>query len=172
MFDPTIYDNLKVAFENYLYDLDNLDENIHITHRRDQLEMASMSREFTLQFCLRDHAAVTAEVVLKSSLQAIAAEILETPDSHPGCELELRFAWVTKEPEPRCHDIQVVLQENWPDQRIVQHIHYLFGESPVSFNVSASVYFDRQVNEDQMHDIPVLCDHMLHVLKRLIMMHE
>ncbi|MNC74438.1 hypothetical protein D3C75_1257940 [compost metagenome] len=29
MFDPTIYDNLKVAFENYLYDLDNLDENIH-----------------------------------------------------------------------------------------------------------------------------------------------
>ncbi|SCX90948.1 hypothetical protein SAMN05720606_101422 [Paenibacillus polysaccharolyticus] len=167
MFDPTIYDNLKVAFENYLYDLDNLDESIHITHRRDQLEMASMSREFTLRFCLRDHAAVTAEVVLKSSLQAIAAEILETPGSHPGCELELRFAWVNKEPETRCHDIQVVLQENWPDQRIVQHIHYLFGEAPVSFNVSASVYFDRQVNEEQMHDIPVLCDCMVHVLNKL-----
>lgn len=76
MFDPTIYDNLKVAFENYLYDLDNLDESIHITHRRDQLELASMSREFTLRFCLRNHTAVTAEVVLRSSLQAIAAEIL------------------------------------------------------------------------------------------------
>ena len=53
MFDPTVYDNLKVAFENYLYDLDNLDESIHITHRKDQLEMASMSREFILQFSLR-----------------------------------------------------------------------------------------------------------------------
>ncbi|MCM3133551.1 hypothetical protein M3629_12145 [Paenibacillus polysaccharolyticus] len=111
-------------------------------------------------------------MVLRSSLQAIAAEILETPGSHPGCGLELRFAWATKEPERRCHDVQAVMQENWPDQRIVQHIHYLFGEAPVSFNVSASVYFDRQVNEEQMQDIPVLCDHMLHVLNKLFMMHE
>ncbi|WP_434756457.1 hypothetical protein [Paenibacillus amylolyticus] len=172
MFDPTVYDNLKVAFENYLYDLDNLDESIHITHRRDQLEMASMSREFTLRFCLRDHAAITAEVVLKSSLEAIAAEILEMPDSHPGCALELRFGLVTKEPDSRCLDIQQMMQENWPDQRVVQYIHYIFGENPISFNVSASVYFERHVNEEQMHDIPALCDHMVHALNKLIMMHE
>jgi hypothetical protein len=172
MFDPTVYDNLKVAFENVLYDLDNLDESIHITHRRDQLEMASMSREFTLQFCLRDHATVTAEVVLRSSLQAIAAEILETPGSHPGCELELRFAWVTKEPESRCHDIMAVMQENWPDQRTIQHVHYLFGDESKSFDVSTNVYFNRHVNEEQMHDIPLLCDHMVQVLNKLVMVHE
>ena len=58
-------------------------------------------------------------------MQAIAAEILETPGSHPACELELRFAWETNDPELRCHDVLAIMQENWPDQRTVQHIHYL-----------------------------------------------
>ncbi|WP_366293921.1 hypothetical protein [Paenibacillus sp. AN1007] len=171
MFDPTIYDNLKVAIENVLYDLDNLDECIQITGRRDQLEMASMSREFGLQFCLREQAGVTAEVILKSSLETIAAEILETPGGPAGCELELRFAFTTKEPEACCHDIQEVMQENWPDQLILQHIHYIFGESPMSFHVSANIYFGRHVNEEQMHDIPVLCDRMIHVLNKLKEIH-
>ncbi|MBR2564108.1 MAG: hypothetical protein IKE29_05750 [Paenibacillus sp.] len=172
MFDPTVYDNLKVAIENYLYDLDNLDEHIHITHRTDQLEMASMSREFTLQFCLRDHPSVTAEVVLKSSLEAIAAEIMETPGSEPGCDLALRFSLVTKNPEVHCRDIQTIMQENWPEQRIEQHIRYIYGETPVSFDVTANVYFTRHVNEDQMHDIPMLCDHTLHVLNQILLTSE
>ena len=59
--------------------MDNLDERIQITGRKDRLEMAVMSREFTLQFCLRDRPEVTGEVVLSSSLEELAAEILETP---------------------------------------------------------------------------------------------
>ncbi|PYE49599.1 hypothetical protein HUB98_10285 [Paenibacillus barcinonensis] len=173
MFDPTIYDNLKVAIENYIYDLDNLDERIHVTHRRDQLDMASMSRVFTLQFCLREKAGITAELVLKSALEDTAAEILETPGSQPGCGLELRFALVTtKQPELLCPDIQAIMQEYWPSQRTLQRIHYTFGETPASFNVASSVYFDRKVNEDQMQDMPELCHHMLHVLHRLGIMEK
>ncbi|MBU5355557.1 hypothetical protein ACN9MH_22155 [Paenibacillus silvae] len=168
MFDPTIYDNLKVAIENYIYDLDNLDERIHVTHRRDQLDMASMSRVFTLQFCLRENAGITAELVLKSALEDTAAEILETPGSQPGCGLELRFELVTtKQPDFLCHDIQAILQENWPTQRTVQQIHYMFGETPITFTIASSVHFDRKVNEEQMQDIPDLCDHMLHALHSL-----
>ena len=44
MFDPTVFDNLKVAVENEFYDLDNLDRIIDITNRRDLLDMAVMSR--------------------------------------------------------------------------------------------------------------------------------
>ena len=35
MFDPTIFENLKVGIENAVYDLDNLDEIIRVTDRKD-----------------------------------------------------------------------------------------------------------------------------------------
>lgn len=54
MFDPTVFDNLKVAMENAVYDLDNLDSRIDITQRIDRLEMSVMSREFGVQFRLRN----------------------------------------------------------------------------------------------------------------------
>lgn len=172
MFDPTVYDNLKVGFENYLYDMDNLDERIQITGRKDRLEMAVMSREFTLQFCLRDRPEVTGEVVLSSSLEELAAEILETPDANPGCRLELRFSMVVKEPEKQCLDIRSILQKSWPEQRMCQNIQYIFDEQPIMYNVTAHVYFDRSVNEDQMGDIAELCEHMANVMGQLLQLHN
>jgi hypothetical protein len=172
MFDPTIYDNLKVGFENYLYDLDNLDELISITNRKDQLELARMSRELVLQFCLRYCPDVTGEVVLNTSLEDLAAEILETPESLPGCRLRLRFRMVIQEPEIQCPAINSILQESWPEQRMKQHIHYVFEDQPATYVVTAEVHFDRSVNEDQMGDIPDLCDHMVNVLTKLLQLHK
>ncbi|PQP85431.1 hypothetical protein C0Q44_10865 [Paenibacillus sp. PCH8] len=168
MFDPTVYDNLKVGFENHLYDMDNLDERIQITGRKDRLEMAMMSREFILQFCLRDHPEVTGEVVLRSSLQELASEILETPGGHPGCSLELRFDMNSKKPESHCTAIRSILRQSWPEQRMCQNIRYIFEEQPITYNVTAHVYFDRSVNEDQMGDIPELCQHMVEVMNQLL----
>ncbi|WP_458463169.1 hypothetical protein [Paenibacillus sp.] len=172
MFDPTVYDNLKVGFENHLYDMDNLDERIQVTGRKDRLEMAVMSREFMLQFCLRDRPEVTGEVVLSSSLEELAAEILEMPDAHPGCRLELRFGMIVKEPETQCLAIRSILQQSWPEQRMCQNIRYIFNEEPITYNVTAHVYFDRSVNEDQMGDIPDLCEHMFNVMNQWIQLHN
>ncbi|MFC9709164.1 hypothetical protein ACFTRD_13540 [Paenibacillus sp. NPDC056933] len=172
MFDPTIYDNLKVGFENHLYDLDNLDELISITDRKDQLEMAHMSREFTLQFCLRDCPEVTGEIVLSTSLEELATEILEIPGGQAGCRLRLRFGMMIKEPEIQCPAISSVLQQSWPEQRRVQHIHYIFEEQPATYDVTTEVHFDRSVNEDQMGDIPDLCEHMVNVLNELLQLHN
>ncbi|WP_339166869.1 hypothetical protein MKX75_22270 [Paenibacillus sp. FSL R5-0341] len=172
MFDPTVYDNLKVGFENHLYDMDNLDERIQITGRKDRLEIAVMSREFMLQFCLRDRLEVTGEVVLSSSLEELAAEILETSGAHPGCRLELRFGMIVKEPETQCPAIRSILQQSWPEQRVCQNILYIFDEQPSTFNVTAHVYFDRSVNEDQMGDIPELCEHMVNVMDQLLQLNN
>ncbi|MCW3791737.1 hypothetical protein OM416_09105 [Paenibacillus sp. LS1] len=172
MFDPTVYDNLKVGFENHLYDMDNLDERIQIMGRKDRLEMAVMSREFMLQFCLRDHPEVTGEVVLSSSLEELAAEILETPGAQPGCRLELRFGMIVKEPETQCPAIRSILQQSWLEQRVCQNILYIFDEQPITYNVTAHIYFDRSVNEDQMGDIPELCEHMANVMDQLLQLHN
>ncbi|MBE1554672.1 hypothetical protein [Sporosarcina limicola] len=53
MYDPTIFENLKVAFENQVYDLDNLDQKITITNRIDRMD-------FAIQFTLVDQPDVTA----------------------------------------------------------------------------------------------------------------
>lgn len=91
MYDPTVYDNLKVAFENTLYDLDNLDGTIQMVNRLDRMEMSVMSREFVIQFVLAEYTDITAEISLEASLQDLAAEILEVPGEEPGCTLRLRF---------------------------------------------------------------------------------
>ncbi|MBW9234999.1 hypothetical protein JQK62_22770, partial [Leptospira santarosai] len=80
-----------MAIENQVYDLDNLERIIDITNRDDRMDFSVMARDFAIEFTLVDHDNVTAEIVLKASLEDLAAEILEKPDSNPGCFLILRF---------------------------------------------------------------------------------
>ncbi|KHF34038.1 hypothetical protein CM49_03708 [Paenibacillus sp. P1XP2] len=81
MFDPTIFENLKVALENQLYDLDNIDGLIRIIGRDDRLEMSVMSREFAIRFELAGRPEVFAEIRLEASLADLSAEILEIEDA-------------------------------------------------------------------------------------------
>ena len=48
MFHPTVFDNIKIALENQIYDYDNLDGILVVTDRSDLLNLALMSREFSL----------------------------------------------------------------------------------------------------------------------------
>jgi len=84
MYDPTIFENLKVAFENHIYDLDNIDRIITIMNRVDRIDLSVLAREFSIQFALVDQPEVTAEIVLEASLQDLAGEILEWTEINPG----------------------------------------------------------------------------------------
>ncbi|MNW70728.1 hypothetical protein D3C74_501620 [compost metagenome] len=53
-----------------------------------------------------------------------------------------------------------------------QSIKYIFDEQPIMYNVTAHVYFDRSVNEDQMGDIAELCEHMANVMNQLLHLHN
>lgn len=91
MFDPTVFDNLKVAMENTVYDLDNLDSRIDITQRIDRLEMSVMSREFAVQFRLREHPSVTAEIQLKADLNNLVRGNFGNQRSSSGMCLVAEF---------------------------------------------------------------------------------
>jgi hypothetical protein len=170
MFDPTIFDNIKVALENQLYDLDNLDSRIHITDRIDRIEMSVMSREFAVQFQLADHAAVTAEIRLAASLKDLATEILEIPGEMPGCTLRLRFYLeITNVPE-QCKRIQDILVRIWePELRPTQTLSFVYGQEQVYRN-QVELWFNRKINEDQLGDIPGLIEHLLQTVTELVAM--
>lgn len=168
MFDPTVYENLKVAFENQLYDLDTLDRKIDIINRVDRLELAVMSREFTLEFKLAEYAEVSAEIQLTASLKDLADEILELTGETPACTLRIRFFMQVINVAEQCHQIKQVMHHIWePDIEPTQTISYQYGsETPIYSNV-IELSFSRKIGEEQMDDIPELLNHVLKTLKKL-----
>ncbi|WP_438349385.1 hypothetical protein ACP8HI_01450 [Paenibacillus sp. FA6] len=168
MFDPTVYDNLKVAFENYLYDLDNLEGIILIINRMDRMEMSVMSREFALQFVLPEHRNVTAEISLEASLKDLAAEILELPGETPACTLRLRFYMQIMNVETQCRQIDDILRYIWKSSTTpTQTLSYVYGQEDSLYMNTIEVRFERRISEDQMEDIPELIDHVIQTLTDL-----
>lgn len=168
MFDPTIFENLKVGIENYVYDLDNIDQDIIVTNRQDLLDLAVMSRTFSLFFSLTESNEVTAEICIEASTKDLSDEILEKQDQEIGSKLIIRFYMEIDTPEQTCPIIEDVCQSIWGFELVpVQTINYQYGEDTQNWKNKIEISFPRKINEDQMNDIPNLIDHMLQSLVEL-----
>lgn len=168
MFHPTVFENIKVSLENQIYDYDNLDGILMVTGRADSLDLALMSREFTLAFRLTDSSKVTAEIVLRSSVKELGDEILETPGMVPGCHLLLRFYREVDEPAAQCPAIERILSSIWgPELTPVQTLSFRFGNTGTSYSNIIALPFNRQINEEQMDDLPDLLKFLLRSAEEL-----
>lgn len=169
MFHPTVFENLKVAFENYIYDLDNNEGVITITNREDILDMAVMSRCLALQFSLSSREDLTAEVRVRSSVESLAAEILEQDEQQTLCALSIRFQYQVQDVSS-CSEAEEIMRSIWgTGLPIKQTIHYEY-EGPVGpaiYGVEAELVFNRKIGEGQIEDIPELTEHMIRTLGEL-----
>lgn len=162
MFHPTVFDNIKVALENQIYDYDNLDGLLTVTDRYDRLDLALMSREFSLSFQLAGAVKVTTEVVLRSSVKDLSDEILETPGSKPGCHLLLRFYLDISDPSEECQAVEEILSAIWgPDLTPIQTLSFMYGTEDSVYSNRTELQFNRQITEDQMEDLPDLLKFLL-----------
>jgi hypothetical protein len=151
-----------------MYDLDNLDGTLMVTDRADLLDLAMMSREFSLSFQLTEGRNVTSEIVLSSSLRDLSDEILEIPDTTPGCNLQLRFYMEIADIETECQAIQSVLNSVWgPELQPVQSLSFIYGQEGKAYNNCIELKFKRQITEEQMEDIPNLLKHLLQSAEEL-----
>ena len=168
MYDPTIFDNLKVAFENQVYDLDNLENEITITNRIDRMDFSVMGREFTIEFTLVDLPDVTAEIVLEASLENTAAEIMELPGKNPGCSLVLRFYKRVHNVTKQCKEIDQALKEIWEaDQKLTQTLSFMYEQDTSSYLDTVEVSFNHLINEEHMDEIEEFLEHVLESLEVL-----
>lgn len=168
MFHPTVFDNIKITFENQIYDYDNLDGILVVTDRTDLLNMALMSREFSLSFQLTHSRNVTVEVLLTSSVKDLSDEILETPNTDPGCNLSLRFYMEIEDIPTECQAIESVLKSIWgPEFQPVQSLSFIYGQESQTYNNCIELQFKRQITEEQMEDIPNLLKHLLQSAEEL-----
>lgn len=166
MFDPTIFENLKVALENHIYDLDNINGQIEVTNRKDLLDMAMMSRELTLEFRRMTQSKVSAEVILKASLKDLAAEILEDSKVEPGCVLIICFNKVVINVASECKQIETIIQRIWSSNP-TQTLSFHYKEGSDLYVNRIEIDFNRLINEEQIKDIPELVDHVLQTLLAL-----
>ncbi|GIN71870.1 hypothetical protein J14TS2_23450 [Bacillus sp. J14TS2] len=168
MFDPTVFENLKVSFENHLYDLDNIDQKILIQNRKDQMDFATLSRCLSLEFILADQPEVIAELRLESLLEDLAGEILEMPEAQPGCTLLLRFTKPVSEPREQCRQIEEALYSIWEDEiELTQTISFVYGQDSQFFTNRIAVRFKPKLTEEHMGDIKNFLTYVLESLEQL-----
>ncbi|WP_127584500.1 hypothetical protein [Paenibacillus koleovorans] len=168
MFDPTIYENLKVVMEGAVYDLD-LDGLILVTGRQDLVDLAEMSRSFVIRFRLKE-GRCTAEIRLTASLADLAGEKLEWRNASPGCTVEIRFLMEVKDAAASCYAIQRELEAIWdgrPDIRQTVSYTYQEGTRQLTYMNEIRCTFNRKIDEGHWSDFPELLDVMVDSLEIL-----
>ena len=168
MYDPTIFENLKVAFENQVYDLDNLDRKITITNRVDRMDFSILARDFAIQFTLADQPDVTAEIVLEASVRDLAGEILELTGKNLGCSLLVRFNKRVQNVAIECNQIEQALNAIWETEiQLTQTVSFVYEQEASSYQDIIEVKFRSKINEEHMGDIADFLDHVMETLEVL-----
>jgi hypothetical protein len=168
MFDPTIYENMKVVIEGAVYDLDLAGE-ILVTNRSNRIELSTMSRSYCIQFKLLGLGDVIAELGLAATTEDLAAEILEKSSMTPGCSLHIGFQMKVLDVEEDCASIQQLLFEIWGDAcTINQKLSFTYGKTLHSLYLNEiELDFGRKFSESVIDDIPSLLEHVMLSIERL-----
>lgn len=89
MIDPTVFDNLKVVIEGYIYDLD-LEKEIIVMDRKDIVDLASMSRKYGIIFEGIKARNRSVCIEIEMAHHELSAELLQTKEKS-GCIVRVSF---------------------------------------------------------------------------------
>jgi len=181
LFDPTVYENLKVVLEGSVYDLD-LAGTIRVTAREDSINLAAMSRSYRIAFRLVNEAStasgetletdsVYADIALSTELKDLASEILEVENSQPGCSLNISFVLQlpsTPPVEHSCKEIHAALQRVWGGRfAIRQTLSYDYGDPSGPVTNRIRLLFGRRFGEEVAGDFQQIIDHTVLSLQEI-----
>ncbi len=172
MFDPTIYDNLKVVLEGELYDRD-LSEHIQIVDRSDIVDLAVMSRMFIMRFQAPGHPESVAEVKLHAGAEDLAGEIAEANNPTIGCRIHVgyrvRSTGDYMVAEEAANTIKKHLIKVWGKETVIAQELCFFPnvhkDTPM-YECRSTIEFGRKITEEQIGDIPRLVDHLILTLQQ------
>lgn len=160
MFDPTIFDNLKIVLEGAVYDRD-LDRQWTILDREDLVDLSRMSRTFRIQFCKRDYPGVVTKMTLSSDVRDFAAEWL-TPiqGARPGAYLEVCFTLSIRDVQ-ECEDLQRRLLNIWRGRPLIQqHLTFAYPNRSEYLQTEILLHFERKIDETHIDDMQAMLDHI------------
>ncbi|OIJ17266.1 hypothetical protein BKP37_01825 [Anaerobacillus alkalilacustris] len=155
MFDPTIYENLKVVLEGKIYERD-FNNEIIIVDRQDNIDLASMSRQYVITFSIKSGSKnYQAKVKLKADSKDLYGEILEKETiSNCGCHLMLSLNGPLTNISSNPQIIKQMLENKWNKRPIItQEIYYTWNPNEAhQYFLKTILSFDRKINEDHIDD--------------------
>ncbi|MCQ6533556.1 hypothetical protein [Bacillus mycoides] len=169
MFDPTAFENLKVIVEGAVYDFD-LHGDILVTDRKDVMDLASLSRMYSISFQLTETFKTMVEATFLLSVDAknLSGEILEVPQFIPGCEMKLEFSFEMEQPEIGCEEIETLLHSIWGKERMItQKISYEYNKQAISYHNKVEVLFQKSITEDHVDDLIAVISHMIGTVRTI-----
>ncbi|QWG63422.1 hypothetical protein [Bacillus mycoides] len=169
MFDPTAFENLKVIVEGAVYDFD-LHGDILVTDRKDVMDLASLSRMYSISFQLTEtfKTMVGATFSLSVDAKNLSGEILEVPQFIPGCEMKLEFSFEMEQPEIGCEEIETLLHSIWGKERMItQKISYEYNKQAISYHNKVEVLFQKSITEDHVDDLIAVISHMIETVRTI-----
>ncbi|WP_181884535.1 hypothetical protein [Neobacillus piezotolerans] len=168
MFDPTAFDNMKVIVEGAVYDLDLAGE-ILVTDRKDLVDLARLSRLFSVSFEVKDTPGIVAELRLVAGLENLASELLPSAGRGlEGCELFLFFRAEHREAPSLYRTIDSYVNSVWGlERKIIQSA----SRDPLSENEEIRneimVDFNRLVTEAQIEELKEIPIYMVETARGL-----
>ncbi|MFS0823050.1 hypothetical protein [Bacillus sp. 1P02SD] len=164
MFDPTVFENLKVVIEGALYDLD-LEGKIVIIDRQDQVDLAKMGRNYHIAFKDKTIDQIHAYMDLKMDLDNLVTE-LRNKDGNPGCVLEIGFVFKLESLDD-CPMVQQVLTTVWGETRgIQQEISFQYGTKD-QYICNSKIIFRRLILEDHIDDLLEMINYIIDSIHQL-----
>lgn len=167
MFDPTIFENIKVVLEGNIYDLD-LQGLIHVTNRVDSVDLSRMSRLYQVEFKLSEKDRIKAAIHLKGDTYDLAREILELNEEEQtdgiGCVITVVLYTFVEDLE-KCNSIEQTLLKIWSFRPVItQEVSFVYQSGSVvhdDFKIKITLDFYRKINENNIEDIEGILNHIV-----------
>ena len=159
MFDPTIFDNLKVVLEGHIYELD-FSNQLKVTNRKDAVDIATMSREFIMEFQTVNNTEPYpfAEIKLTAKIEDFVKEMIYGEEEKSGCEITVNLYTKVNNIEDDPNQIKTHLNKIWKGRPLITQQLSFYYENEKSKLNKVNLDFNRKINEDQVNDIPNIVD--------------
>jgi len=169
MFDPTVFDNLKVVIEGAFYDLD-LGGQYRVYDRHDMADLATLKRiyQISLRNCHHHKKLHGATFQLEMDISNLSAELLNIKGTKPGCTVNISFSLEANDIK-KCSEIEMIMNEIWgTDRQIEQIVSFKYPEqSTPLYHVDINISFNRVITEEQLDDMIEMIDYITRTLDHL-----
>lgn len=171
LFDPTAFDNMKVVLEGAVYDRDLIGD-ILVVHRDDLINLATLSRHFTIEFELKDSRfskQISGGISLYASLENLSSELLASHrnDTYSGSTVEIFILYSEKISEELADRLFNGLEDIWGKQRTIEwsNIAAKTNKNQQANSSKFTISFDRLVKEEQMDDLVDMIEYLIQSLQ-------
>lgn len=171
LFDPTAFDNMKVVLEGAVYDRDILGD-ILVVNRDDLVNLATLSRHFTIEFELKEprfEKKFSGGISLYASLQNLSSELLAShiDETFSGSTVDIFIACSEKLADEQVDKVFNGLEDIWGKQRTItwKTILEKTNTNQQFFSSRVTISFGRLVKEDQMDDLVDMIEYLIQSLK-------